>query len=118
MTFAQKVWHLLVAIKDGLTLLFLLLFFVAIYGLLTARPNAGAVREGALLIKLNGVVVEEPSVINPLDSLFSRGAAVGEYRARDIVRALRTAARDDRIKAVTFDLSGFYGGGLVHMQDI
>ena len=43
---------------------------------------------------------------------------MGEYRARDIVTALRAAAKDERIKAVVLDLSRFTGGGQVHLQDI
>ena len=45
MTFAGKVWRLLVGIKDALALLFLLLFFVGLYMVLTARPSPGQVRE-------------------------------------------------------------------------
>jgi len=50
MIFARKVWALLVGIKDALVLLLLLLFFMGLYGLLTARPSPGQVREGALLL--------------------------------------------------------------------
>lgn len=118
MTFARKVWHLLVAIKDGLVLLFMLMFFVLLYAMLTTRPSAGQVRQGALLIKLDGAVVEEPSVQDPLSLLVGGSAPLSEYRARDIVNALRAAAQDKRIKAVVFDLSRFTGGGLVHMEEI
>jgi len=38
MIFARKVWHFLVAIKDGLVLLFMLMFFFALYAVLTTRP--------------------------------------------------------------------------------
>ena len=61
MIFARKVWHLLVAIKDGLVLCAMLLFFVVLYGVLTARPSGGALKDGALLVKLAGAVVEEPA---------------------------------------------------------
>lgn len=118
MIFAQKVWRLLVGIKDGLALLFLLLFFLILYGALTARPGAGTVREGALLLRLDGTVVEEPAAVDPFRSLVSQDMPTAEYRARDIVRALRTAAKDERIKAVVLDLSRFGGGGLVTVQDI
>lgn len=118
MAFARKVWHLLVAIKDGLVLLFMLLFFLALYAMLTVRPSAGMVRDGALLIKLDGAVVEEPAVVDPLELLLSRSEPAREHRARDVVRALRAAADDKRIKAVVLDLSRFSGGGLVHMQEI
>lgn len=118
MIFARKVWKLLVAIKDGLALLFLLLFFMALYAVLTIRPNPGAVREGALLLKLDGMIVEEPSVPDPLQQLLASQAPLKEYRTRDLVRALRAAAKDDRVKAVALDLSTFLGGGFVSLQEV
>ncbi len=118
MLFARKVWKILVAIKDGLVLCLMLLFFVTLFGLLSGRPSTGQVREGALLLALNGAVVEEPAVVDPFASLLSTSAPTKEYRARDIVQALNAAAKDDRIKAVVLDLSRFTGGGLVHMEEI
>ncbi len=118
MALARKVWHLLVAIKDGLVLLFMLMFFLMLYAALTARPSAGTLRDGALLIDLKGTVVEEPEVRDPLEGLFSGGDQPREYRARDIVRAIELAAEDDHIKAVVLDLTQFMGGGLVTMQEI
>ena len=118
MTFARKVWHLLVAIKDGLVLLLLLLFFTGLYGLLTMRPSAGTVQDGALLLRLNGSVVEEPAVVDPVAILLSGSSPASQYRARDIVRAIQTAATDSRMKAVVLDLSGFGGAGQVHLAEI
>ena len=43
MAFARKVWKLLVAIKDGLVLLFMLLFFAALYAVLTFRDRKSVV---------------------------------------------------------------------------
>lgn len=118
MSFVGKVWKVLVGIKDGLVLLFILLFFFALFAILSARPNPGAVREGALLIALEGVVVEERSAVDPFAALLSGSAPIEEYRARDIIRALDAAAGDDRIKAVVLDLSTFLGGGQVHLTEI
>lgn len=118
MEFARKVWKVLVAVKDGLALIVLLMFFGLLYAALSARPGVAAVEKGALLLNLDGFVVEEPSAPDPLTMLVSGQAPVGETRARDVVRALRTAAKDDRVKLVALDLSGFMGGGLVHLQDI
>lgn len=118
MSFVGKVWKILVGIKDGLVLLFMLLFFVALFGILSARPNPGQVRDGALLIDLAGVVVEEKSVLDPFEALLAREAPVGETRARDVVRALDAAATDDRIKTVVLDMTTFLGGGQVHLKDI
>ena len=118
MRFAGKVWRLLVGIKDGLVLIFMLLFFWALFAVLTARPSPAQVREGALVLNLDGVVVEEAAVIDPIQALLSTSAPVNEYQVRDLVRALNAAATDDRVKAVVFDLDRFLGGGQVHLQAI
>lgn len=118
MEFARKVWKLLVAIKDGLVLVFMLLFFFVLFGILSARPDAGAVQDGALVLALDGVVVEERSTLDPFDALLSGSAPVGEYPVRDIVRALDAAATDDGVEAVVLDLSTFLGGGQVHLSQI
>ena len=118
MIFARKVWHLLVAIKDGLVLVAILLFFVVLYGVLTSRPSGGALKDGALLVKLAGAVVEEPAEQDPLALITSGAAPLKQTRARDLVRTLKLAATDDHIKAVVLDLSQFTGGGLVHMQEL
>ena len=107
MSFVGKVWKVLVGIKDGLVLLFMLLFFVALFGILSARPNPGQVRGGALLIDLSGVVVEEKTALDPIEALLSRSAPVGETRSRDVIRALDAAVTDDRVKAVVIDLTTF-----------
>src|SRR5678816_1579134 len=117
MAFARKVWKLLVAVKDGLALLFLLMFFGVLYAALASRPNVAQVQEGALLLKLDGAIVEEPAVSDPISALLSGRAPLTQYRARDIVRALRLAAKDDRIKAVVIDMSGFTSAGFVHLKD-
>src|SRR3546814_15638050 len=95
---------LLVAIKDALALLFLLLFFVALFGLLAGRPSASLpVSDGALLLKLDGVVSEQPAEVDTLSAL-SGGQDLREYRVRDIVRALETAAADRRAPPVVLAL--------------
>ena len=118
MAFAKGVWKLLVGIKDGLSLLFLLLFFMALFAILTARPSPAQVREGALLLDLAGVVVEEKSIIDPVEALLSGTTPIAEFDVQHVVHAIDTAASDDRISAIVLDLSGFLGGGHVHMKDI
>lgn len=118
MKFAGKIWRLLVGVKDALALLFLILFFGLIYAALTARPMAGHVEAGALLLDLDGVIVEEKSSVDPFDVLLAGEAPTREFQARDIERALRLAATDDRVKAVVLDLSRFLGGRMVHLRGI
>ena len=54
----RGLWKLLVGVKDALVLLLLLLFFGTLYAGLTARPNPKLASSGALLVKLDGAVVE------------------------------------------------------------
>jgi protease-4 len=118
MGFAGKVWRLLVGIKDALALVFLLLFFTAVFWVLSMRPNAGPVREGALLLKLDGSVVEEVAPVNPWNALLPTAVPTNQYAARDLVRAIDAAGDDKRIKALALDMSTFLGGGQVHMEAI
>ncbi|HZF45228.1 MAG TPA: S49 family peptidase, partial [Sphingomonadaceae bacterium] len=118
MSFAGKVWRLLVGIKDGLSLILLLMFFSALFAILSARPSPGVVREGALYLQLDGSVVEEASALDPLSLLLSQELPAAQYQARDLIAALDAAATDDRIKAVVLDLSAFTGGGHIHMQEV
>ena len=118
MAFARKVWKFLVAVKDGLALLFLLLFFMMLFALLSARPNPGVVRDGALLLDLDGVVVEEVAPIDPFAALLSNTVPTREYAARELVAAIDAAASDERIEALALDLTGFLGGGAVNLQEV
>ena len=118
MQFVRVSWKILVGLKDLLVLLFMLLFFAAIFALLNASPNPAMVRDGALLLKLEGVVSEQPAEIDTLTTLTSSAASVGEMRQRDIVRALKLAETDDRVKAVVVDMDRFMGGGQASLAAI
>ena len=119
MSFARTIWKFLVAIKDGLALLFLLLFFLLLFALLAGRPNgSGYVGEGALLLRLDGTISEQPVPVDPFAALAGGADVVREYRRDDLVRALNAAATDDRVKVVVLDLDRFLGGGQVALGDV
>jgi protease-4 len=118
MTFAGKAWRLLVGIKDALALLLLLLFFSLLFAALSARPSPVAVRDGALLLELDGSVVEEVSQVDALQALLSSTVPTREYAVRDLVAAIDAATTDARIKGIALDMTRFLGGGHVHMQEL
>jgi len=116
--FAKGVWKLLVAVKDGLVLLLLLLFFGLLYaGLKVARSGDSVPGSGALYLALEGPIVEQPSAIDGVSALAGNGPGP-EYRLRDVVRAIETAAQDGAVKAVVLDLDNFGGGGQVAMERV
>lgn len=118
MTFLRISWKIIVGLKDLMVLLLLLLFFALLFAALSASPNPGMVREGALWLKLDGVVSEQPAEIDPITALTSTAAPVGEIRQRDIIRSLKIAANDKRIKAVVLDMDRFMGGGQASLSAI
>jgi protease-4 len=118
MQFVRVSWKILVGFKDLLVLLFMLLFFAVIFVLLNASPNPAMVRDGALLLKLDGVVSEQPAEIDTLTTLTSSSMPVGEIRQRDIIRALKLAENDKRVKAVVVDMDRFMGGGQASLAAI
>ncbi|MBA4308412.1 MAG: signal peptide peptidase SppA [Sphingopyxis sp.] len=118
MTFLRISWKIIVGLKDLLVLLLLLLFFALLFALLSASPNPGMVREGALWLKLDGVVSEQPAEVDPLTALTSTAMPVSEIRQRDIIRSLKIAESDKRIKAVVLDMDRFMGGGQASLSAI
>lgn len=109
MKLVKGAWRLLVGIKDALVLIFMLLFFAGLFVLLNARPGPTTIRDGALLLDLNGTIVEQPHEISPM-AILSGQDIPREYRLRDLVRAIEAAKTDDRVKAVVLDLDHFGGG--------
>ncbi|MET0248638.1 MAG: signal peptide peptidase SppA [Sphingobium sp.] len=118
MTFVKAIWRILLAIKDGLVLLFLLLFFGMIYAALSFSSPSASVKSGALLLDLDGSVVEQPQDTDFTTLLAGPRAGMKEYALADIVAALDAARTDDKVKAVVLDLDGFAGGGQVAMRRI
>lgn len=118
MSFAGKVWRLLVGIKDGLSLCFLLLFFTLVFAALRSAPSPAQVRDGALLLDLDGSIAEEVAPADPFGSLISSAVPSRQFSARDMVRAIDAAATDDRIKAIALDLTTFTGGSHVTLQEV
>ena len=104
-------WKLLVGVKDALVLLLLLLFFAALFAALSAKPNPRLPASGALLLRLNGTIVEQPADADPFAIVSGNTPATREFRLRDVVRALQTAATDPAVKMVVLDLDSFTGGG-------
>ncbi len=118
MKLLKGAWALLVGVKDALVLLFMLLFFGALYGLLSASPNPGGGKGGALLLSLNGPIVEQAEAVDPRELLTGGGAGAMQYRLADVLQALKAAETDDHIKAVVLDLDAFPGGGRVALEDV
>ncbi|HVF95382.1 MAG TPA: signal peptide peptidase SppA [Sphingomonas sp.] len=117
MKLVRGAWKLLVGIKDGLVLIAMLLFFGLLFAALNARPGMAPIKDGALVLDLDGAIVEQPEEQAPLAMLSGRTIA-RQYRSRDVIRAIRTAKTDARVKALVLDLDSFSGGYPATLNEI
>ena len=70
MKLVRGAWKLLVGIKDALVLVAMLLFFAVIFAALNARQRPAAIGDGALVLKFDGPIVEQPEEV-PLTAIVS-----------------------------------------------
>ena len=70
----------------------------------------------ALLINPNGVLVENPSPLEPLEALMQDGG--GEVLVFRVKKAIKEAAADDRITALILDLEALNGPSISHVQEL
>ncbi|MBY0583196.1 MAG: signal peptide peptidase SppA [Sphingomonas sp.] len=116
MKLVRIAWKLLVGIKDALVLIAMLLFFGGLFAALSARPNPRAIRDGALVLNLDGAIVEQPASPQPFS--FGDSAGPTEIRLRDVVRLINAAKDDAHVKAIVLDLDGFVGGYPAALSEI
>lgn len=108
MKLVRGAWKLLVGIKDALVLAAMLLFFAALFAALNARQRPGTINDGALVLALDGPIVEQPEEVQPM-ALLSGQQIGNQYRLRDVLRAIDAAKEDGRVKAIVLDLDRFGG---------
>lgn len=117
MKLVRGAWKILVGIKDFLVLVFMLLFFAGLFAALSYRPNKAAIHDGALVVALDGTLVEQPEEADPFSQV-GGGEVMQQHRVRDVVRALDAARTDARVKAVVLDLDRFVGGYPVAVGEV
>ena len=106
-------WRLLTISQ---TLVFGLLGLVILSGLLMAPfsdDTPDIPDQGALVLDLQGVLVEEKTAVDPLELLQS-GERPMETHLRSVIRAIELGAEDDRIGWLVLDLDET----LVHYQEV
>ncbi|WP_370548909.1 signal peptide peptidase SppA [Edwardsiella tarda] len=109
-------WRILNFIREFILNLFLLLLIlvgVGIYWQLQDKPAAPA-SKGALLVDLNGVVVDNPTLNNKFgqlgrELLGMRGNTLQENSLFDLVDTLRQAKDDANITGLVLSLNNFVG---------
>jgi protease-4 len=113
-----RVYRFFRSVVLNLVFLFLLLIVVAS---LSGTPPLVVNNNSSLLLEPDGVIVEQLSYTNPLDSLVNEaaGASVtGEVLLQDLLDAIAYARDDARITSIILNTDNLAGGGFSHLQDI
>jgi protease-4 len=118
MRLAKLAWGVLIGVKDALVLIFMLLFFGALYAVMSSSPNAPRGKGGALLLAFDGPIVDQKTEVDARSLLLGDGGVGVQYQLDDVLHALDVAATDDDIKTVVLDLDRFAGAGRVALQNI
>lgn len=103
-----------------LNLLFIFLFLVFI-GSLIGQPPVIVQRGSALLLNLEGVLVDQLTFVDPLDALMadSLGADLaGEILLQDLLDTIDYAATDADISAIVLVLSSLEASGFSKLQEV
>jgi protease IV len=99
-------------------------FFGLLGGLAIAAWNARArVPDGAaLVVRPQGVIVEQLSAVDPAQRLLAGNTGAGsvtrETLLKDLLDAIRAAKDDRRIKAIFLDLDDMWGAGFTKLRDL
>jgi protease-4 len=118
MAFLRGTWRFLVGFKDALVLLLLLLFFVGLWGALHSRGPLTVPGGAALVLDLDGPIVDQPSEQSTLALASGNNTAPHQIAVRDIIRAVDRARDDSRIKLIVLDLDAFIGAGQANLQSV
>ena len=118
--FFRFVWTGVDGFRKIVHLILMIFVFVAMLAALGSGSSQVKVEDGSvLLLNPSGVLVHELSAGElDLELLRMNDEPPAETLVRDVVRALRLAAEDDRIAAVLVDTGGLLGGGFTKLQDI
>ncbi|MGV3591022.1 MAG: signal peptide peptidase SppA, partial [Gammaproteobacteria bacterium] len=103
-----------------LNLVFLLLLLI-VFASLSGPPPLVVGNDSALLLEPDGVIVEQLSYTNPLDSFVNEAAGatvIGEVLLQDMIDVIAYARDDERITSLILNTDKLAGGGFSHLQDI
>ena len=98
------------------TIIALIFLFVLIS--IVSVPGTPNVMDGtALILAPTGTLVEERGQLDPIDALMGLGVSQ-QTVVRDLIDAIESAAKDERVAMLLLDLSEMSSASLTHLSDI
>lgn len=118
-SFIAKLWGVVDTCRRFAVNFLFLLFVIVLAVLLLMPGKAGLKDKTALVLNLDGRIVEQTSG-DPLKKVLSKMGddGVGQTQLRDIVAVLAAAANDPKIDRVVLHLDEFSGAGLATLREV
>lgn len=116
--FFTGLWALLDGLRRGLMNLLLLAVIVFVAIGLFGKKTPGVPDGGALIVSPAGQLVDQISYVDPLNGLISGSGEPPETLLSDMVKAIDTAAADQRIKLLVLRTDAMEHGGLSKLQEL
>ncbi len=118
----KRALNFLAKLANGLRTLisigFVILFLVFIGGMFADNLEPLPDR-GALYLAPSGILVDQRAYVPPLDQLLSdQSAMYAETVVRDIIKALNSASKDQRITHLVIDTDYLEGAGIAKLEEI
>ncbi|MFN6970822.1 MAG: signal peptide peptidase SppA [Rheinheimera sp.] len=105
-----------------LNLIFLALFVVVLSGIFSGDDKIEVPPTAALVLDLNGDLVEEQSWVDPVEALINESAGgseeTPEILVRDLVKVIQNATKDDKIKVMVLALADLNSGSIDKLQTV
>jgi len=111
-------WRLLTWIRTSLANLVFLVLILLIVVALIPKEASQMPDTTALRIAPSGYLVDQYSYVDPLTQIIDKDQQKAETLVRDLVKAVNTAAEDDRVTSIVLDLNYMVGGSLSKLQEI
>ncbi len=94
--------------------IFLIVMVVVVVLIIGSFGGTQVPENGALVLNPRGTMVEQRTVSDPFDDLWSVGQGLAEANIHQLVQAVERATSDDRIEMIVLDLDELGGSSLAH----
>lgn len=120
--FLKGIWHLIDLLKRAVVNIFFAVILIAFLFAIFSGQEKPEITEGALVLNLNGKIVEQTKTVEPFEQFISEAAGSGqedpEVALADVLYVIENAKHDKRVKALVLHLAKLQHTGLNKLQDI
>ena len=117
MSFLKRLWLVISHIKNAIGNIVFLSIITILFFVLFQSTGVKVQDGSALVLNPKGSIVEQKSLVNPLDSIISGNRTI-EVSLRDLLAAINHAKSDGRITLLVLDLEKMGEASLGHLEEI